>query len=190
MQPTQPDQPWRGGGQPPWYSGQPAPGGMAGMRASNADRERAVDVLKAAFAEGRLTKQEYEQRVEWAYQAYTYGDLGRLVADLPQGPLPPAPLVPAPMVFHPRPVAPFPVMLPPPPMPRRPTNPYAIGSLICGLIAPFGGITAVPAVVLGHVAKSKLRGGGEEGDGLAAAGLVLGWLSIVFWLMVVIATAA
>ncbi len=34
--------------------------GFGLLRASDADRERAVDVLKAAFAEGRLTQDEFE----------------------------------------------------------------------------------------------------------------------------------
>jgi uncharacterized membrane protein len=45
----------------------PGPGNSAGgygnVRVSTADRERAIDVLKAAFAEGRLTREEHEARV-------------------------------------------------------------------------------------------------------------------------------
>jgi hypothetical protein len=78
----------------------------------------------------------------------------------------------------------------PPPPPRRPTNPYAIGSLVCGLAAPFTGVLSVPAVVLGHTAKSKLRTTGEEGDGLANAGIVLGWLSVVLWMLILVAAIA
>ena len=44
-------------------------------RASDADRERAVDVLKAALAEGRLSRQEHGARVERAYGARTYAEL-------------------------------------------------------------------------------------------------------------------
>ena len=58
------------------------------MRASSADRERAVDVLKAGFAEGRLTQDEYNDRMGRAYAARTYGDLAALTTDLPAGPLP------------------------------------------------------------------------------------------------------
>ena len=60
----------------------PAPGNAAGgygnVRASAADRERAIDVLKAAFAEGRLTTEEHEARAERAYRARTYSDLAAL----------------------------------------------------------------------------------------------------------------
>jgi len=58
------------------------------MRAATADRERAVDVLKAGFAEGRLTQEEYNDRMGRAYAARTYGELAALTADLPAGPLP------------------------------------------------------------------------------------------------------
>ena len=47
------------------------------MRASSADRERTVDVLKAGFAEGRLTQDEYNDRMGRAYSARTYGELIR-----------------------------------------------------------------------------------------------------------------
>ena len=56
--------------------------------AGNADRERTVGVLRAAFTEGRLTQDELDDRVGRAYAARTYGDLWALIADLPAGPLP------------------------------------------------------------------------------------------------------
>ena len=52
------------------------------MLAGDADRERAIDVLKAGFAEGRLTKAEYDERVTRVHAARTYADLAPLVADL------------------------------------------------------------------------------------------------------------
>ena len=57
--------------------------------AANADRERAVDVLRAGFTEGRLTQEEFDERVAQVYAARTYGELGALVADLPAGVAPP-----------------------------------------------------------------------------------------------------
>ena len=56
--------------------------------AGNADRERTVGVLRAAFTEGRLTQDELDDRVARAYAARTYGDLWALTADVPTGPLP------------------------------------------------------------------------------------------------------
>lgn len=61
---------------------------VGSMLAGNADRERAVDVLRAGFTEGRLTQEEFTERVERAYASRTYGELGGLTADLPAGPLP------------------------------------------------------------------------------------------------------
>src|SRR5258708_35315034 len=63
------------------------PLGHGAMRASTADRERAIDVLKAAFAEGRLDHAEYADRVGRVYSSRTYAELAALTADLPIGPL-------------------------------------------------------------------------------------------------------
>jgi hypothetical protein len=52
------------------------------LRAADADRERVVAVLRDAVADGRLTMDEHEERVEKAYQARTLGDLVTLTADL------------------------------------------------------------------------------------------------------------
>jgi uncharacterized protein DUF1707 len=52
--------------------------GLAGrgrMRASNADREQAIDTLKAAFVQGRLAKDEFDLRVGQAFASRTYGEL-------------------------------------------------------------------------------------------------------------------
>jgi hypothetical protein len=53
------------------------------MRASDRDREQAVGRLRAAMEEGRLTTDEYLDRIGRAFQATTYGDLAPLEADLP-----------------------------------------------------------------------------------------------------------
>jgi len=58
------------------------------MLAGNADRDRVVDVLRAGFAEGRLTQEEFTERVAQAYKSRTYGELATLTADLPTGPIP------------------------------------------------------------------------------------------------------
>jgi hypothetical protein len=73
------------------------------MRASPADREQVISTLQAAFLEGRLTKEEFEERVGRALTSRTYSDLGRLTKDLPGPP----------------PGHPFP-RLPPPAVPARP----------------------------------------------------------------------
>jgi len=66
---------------------------------------------------------------------------------------------------------------------QRKTAGVAIASLVLGIlgIVCFGPLGAVPAVICGHVAKSKIRasGGTLQGEGLALAGLILGYLGIV-----------
>ncbi|MEU9063158.1 DUF1707 domain-containing protein [Streptomyces sp. NPDC048430] len=58
----------------------PAP---AGIRASDADRDRIADILRDAMAEGRLTAEEHAERVDLVYRAKTVGELDPLVQDLP-----------------------------------------------------------------------------------------------------------
>jgi hypothetical protein len=53
------------------------------MRASDRDRQQVVDRLRRALEDGRLTMDEYMDRMEAAYKAATYGDLVPLCADLP-----------------------------------------------------------------------------------------------------------
>src|SRR5215475_2000228 len=55
------------------------------IRASDRDRQQVVDRLGDALASGRLTMDEYVERMGHAYQAVTYGDLAPLCADLPVG---------------------------------------------------------------------------------------------------------
>ncbi len=154
----------------PW---QQAQGSSPSMLAAHADRERAVDVLKAGFSEGRLPQDEYERRVERAYKARTVGELSLLVADLPQGPSgmqPTAMGAPVPRTFMPAPL--------PPPV----TNGKAVGSMVCGVLTTMTmGLTGIPAVILGHTARAEIRRTGEGGDGFALAGIILGWLSVAGW---------
>jgi Flp pilus assembly protein TadB len=53
------------------------------LRASDADRDAVVDRLRVAAGEGRLEPEEFEQRVDHALRARTYGELEELLADLP-----------------------------------------------------------------------------------------------------------
>ena len=59
--------------------------GRGQLRASHADREQAIGALKAAFVQGRLTKDELNARVGQALAARTYAELAVLTADLPAG---------------------------------------------------------------------------------------------------------
>ena len=61
---------------------------MAGgdrLRASHADREQVIEVLKAAFVQGRLAKDEFDARVGQVFTARTYAELTAVTADLPAG---------------------------------------------------------------------------------------------------------
>lgn len=150
------------------------PHGLGGMhpslRASDADREQLVDVLKEAFAEGRLSQDEYTDRMGRAYTAKTYGELTALAGDLPSRFPPPFP------AFRPLP----------------PTNSLAVASMVFGLLEFFTmGLTAIPAVVLGHKARRQIRMTGERGTGMATTGLVLGWAAIgLFALLIAMAVLA
>src|SRR5262249_38292704 len=65
-----------------------AAAGRNRLRASDSDRERVLDILKAAFAQGRLTKDEFDARVGQTLVSRTWGDLTALTADIPAWPLP------------------------------------------------------------------------------------------------------
>ena len=55
----------------------------AGLRASRADRERVIDLLKAAFVQGRLDRDEFDARIGQAVASRTYGELAAVTAGLP-----------------------------------------------------------------------------------------------------------
>src|SRR5437588_11025560 len=152
----------------------PGPGNAAGghgnLRASAADRERAIDVLKAAFAEGRLTREEHDARVERAYRSRTYADLAALSADLPAGPLGTlsSQAVVAPAAYL--------------PAESSRTNPLAKASLVCGLIPLLPATLA--AIILGVQARRQIQRTGEGGAALATTGLALAAFWIVLTLIV------
>lgn len=59
--------------------------GAPAVRASDAERDEAAEVLRVAFAEGRLTRAELDERLAAAYAARTRADLLGLTGDLPGG---------------------------------------------------------------------------------------------------------
>jgi hypothetical protein len=76
------------------------------VRASDADREQVVEILTAAFVQGRLSLDELGLRAGHALASRTYGELAATIADIPAPPLqPPAPPSPA---RPPAPAAPIP----------------------------------------------------------------------------------
>ncbi len=65
------------------------------LRASDADRDTAAEVINHALAEGRLTPDEHSERLDSIYAARTQGDLAPLLADLPGQHAQVAPAAPA-----------------------------------------------------------------------------------------------
>jgi hypothetical protein len=70
--------------------------GHASMRASDADREIVRAMLADAFADGRLTREEYDDRLNTLYGSRTLGEVSSLVTDLV--PLDDPPNAPAPLL--------------------------------------------------------------------------------------------
>jgi hypothetical protein len=137
------------------------------LRASDADREAAVERLHAAAMEGRLDADELEERVAQAYAARWCSDLARLTADV----TPPAP-PPEPLVFV---------------RPRRRVNALAVASLLVGLFW-FGWLGSIAAVIMGHVALGQIArsGGTQSGRPAALAGVAVGYFGLVALLAVIL----
>ncbi len=57
------------------------------IRASDADRDVVVDALREAYTEGRLTQDEFDERMSAAYVSRTWGQLRELTVDLPVQPV-------------------------------------------------------------------------------------------------------
>ena len=53
------------------------------IRASDTERDQAAEILRVAYAEGRLTRAELDERIDVAYAAKTRADLRDLTGDLP-----------------------------------------------------------------------------------------------------------
>jgi hypothetical protein len=147
----------------------PLPAERGKMRASDSDRDRVVELLNVAYTEGRLSKEEYDGRLENAFSARTYAELDQIVADLPVA----RPAVATPAVT-----------------PVAGTNGLAIASLACAL-AQFvvGPLATIPAIVLGHMARHQIKRTGEQGAGLALAGLIIGWAAVVLGIFLIILAA-
>jgi hypothetical protein len=136
-----------------------------GMRAGDADRERAIDVLRAGFAEGRLTRDEHDGRVTAVLAARTYGELGALTQGLPAGPLP---------------------SLSPP----LRTNEKALEALTWAVFLPLAPLVP-PLLVLGPIfvlilaaeAREEIRETGEPGGRLALAARVISYCMIVVFIL-------
>ena len=78
-----------------------------------------------------------------------------------------------------RPIAPYP--------PAPPTNGLAIASLVCGVGTFVIGLSFIPAIICGHIARRQIRQTGEQGGGLALAGLILGYVGGALFIAAVLA---
>ena len=147
-----------------------AGGGQGKMRAADADRDRVAGILSTAYSEGRLSRDEYDARLQRALPARTYADLDHVVADLP-----------AAQATGPTPAGSA-IVRPPPG-----TNGLAIASLACSLaqfaIRP---LATIPAIVCGHMARSQIKRTGEQGAGLALAGLTLGRTAVILGILFIV----
>ena len=150
--------------------GYPGAGGQKGtMRAADADRDRVAGILSTAYSEGRLSRDEYDARLQSALSARVYADLDDVVTDLPAAQATTPSAAARPTVTG-----------------TARTNGLAIASLACGLAQfAFGPLATIPAIVLGHMARSQIRRTGEQGAGLALAGLALGWGAVILVIAVI-----
>ena len=139
-----------------------AGGDWGKTRASDADRDRVLEFLNVSYSEGRLSRDEYDDRLDSALSARTYADLDQIVTDLPAAR---ADVVP----------------------PASTINGLAIASLACGL-AQFvcGPLATIPAIVFGHVARHQIKRTREQGAGLALAGLILGWATVILAIVLIL----
>src|SRR5258708_9671572 len=85
------------------------------IRASDEDRDRVVSLLREHHAAGRLTAEEFNERLDKAYAAKTVGELDELMADLPAMDLYRLPDASLPRYGRPPPAARPPLRAPPAP---------------------------------------------------------------------------
>lgn len=105
---------------------------QSGLRASDADRDQVAERLRMAAAEGRLTADELSERLDAAFRARTYGELGALLADLPS----PGGLVPR-------------AQGSPVPLLRAVTTAIVL-AVVLPIVVPLTVVALLAAVVVGH----------------------------------------
>ena len=144
--------------------------GRGDLRASDADREEAVERLRVAGLEGRLDGDELEDRIAAAYGARWCSELDALTLDVT-----PPPARVAPPVFV---------------RPQRRVNLLAIASIVLAVMW-MGWLGSFAAVVTGHVALRQISrsGGAQTGRAAAMVGLTIGYLALSFLLAVVLLTS-
>jgi Domain of unknown function (DUF4190)/Domain of unknown function (DUF1707) len=142
------------------------------LRASDSDRESAVERLRVAGMEGRLDSDELEDRIASAYAARWCSELEALTLDVTP---PPVRVDPGPIVFV---------------RPQRRVNGLAIASIVVGVLWMWW-LGSIAAVIMGHAALRQISrsGGTQTGRSVALAGLGLGYIGLTALLMVALFAA-
>lgn len=115
------------------------------MRAADADRNRAADVLQQATAAGYLTLEEFEAELGRVYTSRTYSELDEILAAVPGAPRPSSEWAPQPPPPPRAPQAPRPMR--PSSAPRAPRSPWLASLPFAGFVRIFLCVLAVMAVV-------------------------------------------
>jgi Domain of unknown function (DUF4190) len=74
--------------------------------------------------------------------------------------------------------------------PVAPTNGLAIASLVCGVGTFVIGLSFIPAIICGHIARRQIRRTGEQGGGMALAGLILGYVGGALFIVLLLVFVA
>jgi len=132
-------------------------------RASDADREAAVALLREAAMDGRIDADELEERLAGAYGARWRSELAALTWDVQR-----------PLVFRRRPA-------------RPQVSALALVSLVTGLLWVFW-LGSITAVITGHLALYRIArsGGTEYGRTAAILGLMFGYFGVATLLAVIL----
>lgn len=128
------------------------PVGCGHLRASHADRERVIGTLKAAFVQGRLTRDEFDGRIGQALASRTYAELAAVIAGIPAG---------------------IPVRRAAAPPPRTPPRRQASNAVRWGTSG-----LLTPVVLAAAIALTSLAGDGRY----EAVGFVIAFVYFMFWL--------
>jgi hypothetical protein len=140
------------------------------MRPGHADRDKVVDRLQEAFADGRLADDEYDERLQRALSAKTFGELSALTRDIPGDRLP------QPMSGR------FPV----PMGGRQDMRPVASAALGGAGYVLLGPVAWIPALVLGHQALRSLPKN-DDRRRLAVIGVTLAWVGMALMVLFMLA---
>jgi hypothetical protein len=139
------------------------------MRISHDERDAVSAQLRDALDAGRLDLGEFDQRTRDLYTAQTYGDVARLLEDLPAANLP-----------MPRPAA------APEPKASPEERSNTMGHIALGMgVASFASFMpfSVLAIVFGAIGLDRYKKGESDNRGYALAGLILGLVSIPAWIV-------